>query len=193
MIYNLNAPPRPLPYGAFSIAGGSISHSYSTGRVARSSGTATSIGGFAGASSNNVTASYYDTSTSGCVTGSATGCTSGYGGGGVAGITGKTTRELQTVTSYSGIFANWNANTGNDDPWDFGSKMQYPMLDYDGMSTTPQGGLAMGIPDNWNAPIVGERVGVCIVPGSGATRATVSSQSYKKAWSWERSDNGGYS
>ena len=37
---------------------------------------------------------------------------------------------------------------------------------------------------------MGERVGVCIAPGSGATRATVSGQSYKKAWIWEKSANG---
>lgn len=64
------------------------------------------------------------------------------------------------------------------------------MLDYAGMSTDPQGGLAMSIPDNWNAPIVGGRVGVCIAPGFGVTRATVSGQSYKKAWIWEKSANG---
>ena len=114
--------------------------------------------------------------------------------GSSAGVTGKTTRQLQTVTTYTGIYANWNNNldgvTGNDDPWDLGSKMQYPMLDYKSMSTDPQGGQAMGIPDNWNAPIVGERVGVCIAPGSGVSRATVSGQTYKKAWIWERSDNG---
>ena len=40
----------------------------------------------------------------------------------------------------------------------------------------------MGIPDNWNAPIVGERVGVCL------NAATRSSRSGK--WIWERSDNG---
>ena len=177
------------------LAGGSMSHVYATGRVARKSdSTSGSLGGIAGASNQSVTASYYDTSTTGCVTGGSPGCTDGDGGNSIAGIMGKTARELQTVTSYTGIFANWNANldgqTGNDDPWDFGNGMQYPMLDYDGMSTDPQGGLAMGIPDNWNAPIVGERVGVCIAPGSGATRATVSGQSYKKAWIWEKSANG---
>ena len=176
------------------LANGSMSHVYATGRVARKSdSTSSSIGGIAGASSSNVTASYYDASTSGCVTGGSPGCTSGDGGNSVAGIMGKTARELQTVTSYTGIFANWNANldgvAGNDDPWDFGNGMQYPMLKYDGMSTTPQGGLAMGVPDNWNASIVGERVGVCIAPGSDATRATGGSGG-KKAWIWEKSANG---
>ena len=121
------------------LANGSMPRVYATGRVTRASGNmAGSLGGIAGASSSNVTASYYDTSTSGCVTGGSPGCTDGDGGNTIAGIVGKTTRELQTVTSYTSIFA------------------------------------------NWNAPIVGERVGVCIAPGFGVTRATVSGQSYKK-------------
>ena len=154
----------------------SITNSYSTGRVSRSSGSATTIGGLIGqVTAGSVTASYWDTSTSGQSTSA-----------GGSGVVGKTTRQLQTPTGYTGIYANWNTNldgvTGNDDPWSFGNKMQYPMLDYKGMSTDPQGGQAMGIPDNWNAPIVGERVGVCL------NAATRSSRSGK--WIWERSDNG---
>ena len=165
--------------------GSSVTNSYATGRVARSSGTATTIGGLIGnaVSTPTVTASYYDTSTSGCVTGGSDGCTTSAGG---SGVVGKTTRQLQTPTGYNGIYANWNANldgvTGNDDPWTFGNKMQYPMLDYKGMSTNPQGGQAMGIPDNWNAPIVGERVAVCV---TGATRS-----SRIGGWQWEKSTNG---
>ena len=166
--------------------GSSITNSYATGRVVRSSGSATTIGGLIGdPRSATVTASYYDTSTSGCVTGGSDGCTTSAGG------TGKTTRQLQTPTGYTGIYANWNTNldgvTGNDDPWAFGNKMQYPMLDYKGMSTNPQGGQAMGIPDNWNAPIVGERVSVCLATPSN--RATGGSGG-KKAWIWEKSTNG---
>ena len=170
--------------------GGSVTNSYSTGRVVRSSGMETTIGGLIGAtfSSPTITASYWDTSTSGCVTGGSDGCTTSAGG------TGKTTRQLQTPTGYTGIYANWNANldgvTGNDNPWAFGNKMQYPMLDYDDMSTDPQGGLAMGIPDNWNAPIVGERVGVCLATPANRATFTVSGQTRKRAWIWEKSTNG---
>ena len=168
---------------------GSVTNSYSTGRVVRSIGMETTIGGLIGStfSSPTITDSYYDTSTSGCVTGGSDGCTTSAGG------TGKTTRQLQTVTSYTGIYANWNTNldgdtttgeatTGNDNPWTFGNKMQYPMLDYKGMSTTPQNSQAMGVPDNWNAPIVGERVAVCV---TGATRSSRSG-----GWQWEKSTNG---
>ena len=171
---------------------GNLTNSYSTGRINRASGTATSIGGLIGLKRAVATASnsYYDTSTSGCVTGGSDGCTTSAGG---SGVTGKTTRQLQTPTGYTGIYANWNtdldnadtdndATTGKDDPWAFGNKMQYPMLDYDGMSTTPQNSQAMGIPDNWNAPIVGERVAVCV------TSATRSSRS--GGWQWEKSTNG---
>ena len=166
-----------------NFADGRVRNSYSTGRVARSGGTATTIGGLIGTASASGTAtnSYWDTSTSGQTTSA-----------GGSGVMGKTTRQLQTPTGYTGIYANWNTNldgvTGNDDPWTFGNKMQYPMLDYKGMSTNPQGGQAMGIPDNWNAPIVGERVGVCLANPSD--RATVSGQTYKEPWIWERSDNG---
>ena len=157
--------------------GSSVTNSYATGRVARSSGSATTIGGLIGnaISSPTVTASYWDTSTSGQTTSA-----------GGSGVVGKTTRQLQTPTGYTGIYANWNTDldgvTGNDDPWAFGNKMQYPMLDYDGMSTTPQNSQAMGIPDNWNAPIVGERVAVCV---TGATRSSRSG-----GWQWEKSTNG---
>ena len=164
----------------------SITNSYSTGKVDGSA----NVGGFLGNSfalstqSNN----YWDTSASGRSGGIGTvavGALPGSSGG----VTGKTTRQLQSVTTYTGIYANWNNNldgvTGNDDPWDLGKKMQYPMLDYKGMSVIPQGSQVMGRADNWNAPIVGERVGVCLTPGSGLRRATSGG-----GWMWERSANG---
>ena len=167
---------------------GSVTDSYATGRV---SGSTTTVGGLIGgsraAASGTVSNSYWDTSTSGCVTGGSDGCTTSAGG------TGKTTRQLQSVTSYTGIYANWNidldnadadndATTGKDNPWTFGNKMQYPMLDYKGMSTDPQGGQAMGRSDNWNAPIVGERVAVCVTSATRSNRSGL--------WIWEKSANG---
>ena len=165
--------------GSQGTATSTTSYSYATGRV---SGTSNTGGLMASLAAGAVTASYWDTSTSGQTTSA-----------GGSGVVGKTTRQLQTPTGYTGIYANWNANldgdtttgdatTGNDAPWAFGNKMQYPMLDYKGMSTDPQGGQAMGIPDNWNAPIVGERVGVCLNAATFPNR--------RGAWIWERSDNG---
>ena len=158
---------------------GSVTNSYSTGRVVRSTGSATTIGGLIGGeratASGTVSNSYWDTSTSGQSTSA-----------GGSGVVGKTTRQLQTPTGYNGIYANWNTNldgvTGNDDPWTFGNKMQYPMLDYDGMSTTPQNSQAMGRSANWNAPIVGERVSVCLTGGAFPNRSGL--------WIWEKSPNG---
>ena len=170
----------------------SITNSYSTGRVA----PANNSGGFLGASgaqsaqSNN----YWDTSASGRSGGIGWVATGGAQPGSSGGVTGKTTRELQTVTEYTGIYANWNANldgqSGNDDPWAFGNNMQYPMLDYQSMSVVPQGGQAMGIPDNWNAPVAGERLGVCLTPADFPNRGIVSGQTYYEAWGWEWSLNG---
>ena len=117
---------------------GSITNSYSTGRVNRSSGSATTIGGLLGSTiaGAGVTASYYDTSTSGCVTGGSAGCTTSAGG------TGYATADLQHPNDYIGIYSSWNANldgqAGNDDPWTFGAMDQYPALKYAGMDTTAQ-------------------------------------------------------
>ena len=46
---------------------------------------------------------------------------------------GKTTAELQTPTAYSGIYANWDdldldSDGTKDDPWDFGTSSEYPVL-----------------------------------------------------------------
>ncbi len=41
---------------------------------------------------------------------------------------GKTTEELQWVTGYTGIYANWDGDGFGDDPWDFGSSAHYPTL-----------------------------------------------------------------
>ena len=145
------------------------------------------MGGFLGNSFAHSTQSnnYWDTSASGRSNGIGT-VAVGALPGSSAGITGKTTRELQTVTAYTGIYANWNNNldgvTGNDDPWDLGTKMQYPMLDYKMMSTNPQGGQAMGRSHNWNHPIVGERVRALLTAAAFPNR--------RGKWIWERSDNG---
>ena len=168
-------------------SGPRLYNSYSTGRVVRSAPGSTRIGGLVGslggsATTGNTVNGYYDTSTSGCVAGGSDGCTGSLGG------TGKTTRELQTVTDFTGIYANWNTQPGN--AWTFGNKMQYPMLTYQGMSTDPQGGQAMGMSDNGSIPVVGERVGVCLTPDDFPNRARVDGETYYVGWVWERSADG---
>ena len=173
--------------GHINLASPRIYNSYSTGRVVRTSGTSTAIGGLVGAlggsaSAANTVNSYWDTSTSGCVSGGSDGCTRSFGGA------GKTTRELQTVTDFTGIYANWNTQPGN--AWTFGNNMQYPMLTYQGMNTDPQGGQAMGMSDNGSIPVVGERVGVCLTPDDFPNRARVDGETYYVGWVWERSADG---
>ena len=68
-----------------------------------------------------VTNSYWDTSTSGHTSGSPG--------------SGRTTSQLQSPRSYSGIYASWNVDLEgdgmNDDPWNFGTTSQYPALKAD--------------------------------------------------------------
>ena len=117
-----------------------ITASYATGAV---SGAGTVIGArllgglIGGGTGGTVTASYWDTTTTGIT---------GLGGGG----TGYATAALQTPTEYGSatttppsIYANWNVDvdgvTGNDDPWHFGTASQYPTLKYGGFSPAAQG------------------------------------------------------
>ena len=115
-----------------------ITASYATGAV---SGTGAVVGvrvlgGLDAAGTGTVTASYWDTTTTG-ITGLSLG-------------TGHTTAELQTPTAYGSatttppsIYANWNVDVdgdgANDDPWHFGTASQYPTLKYGGFSPAAQG------------------------------------------------------
>ena len=99
---------------------GIITASYATGRV-----DGFSEGGLVGYDEGGtVTNSYWDTRTSG----------QGSGSPG----SGRTTSQLQSPTSYSGIYGSWNVDVDednvNDAPWHFGTSSQYPALraDVDG-------------------------------------------------------------
>ena len=121
-----------------------ITASYATGAV---SGAGTAIGVrllgglIGGGTGGTVTASYWDTTTTGIT---------GLGGGG----TGYATAALQTPTEYGSatttppsIYANWNVDVDgdgtNDDPWHFGTASQYPTLKYGGFSPAAQGSAGM--------------------------------------------------
>ena len=112
---------------------GAIISSYATGSV---SGNSSSVGGLVGTNvrESMVTASYWDTQTSGQ--------TAGVGGGDSTGVQGRTTAQLQSPTGYAGIYSAWDADldntdgddnsaTGTDDFWDFGTSSQYPALKVD--------------------------------------------------------------
>ena len=105
--------------GLIGLHCGSLAAGYATGPVWGGS----HVGGLIGstecsAGSAVVTASYWDTVTSG-LSSSAAG-------------TGQTTSALQAPTDYSGIYSQWNVdldgNGTNDDPWHFGTGSQYPAL-----------------------------------------------------------------
>ena len=102
---------------------GAVTASYATGNVSGSR----DVGGLVGGGANNfaVADSYWDIQTSGQTESS--------------GGEGKTTAELQSPTGYVGIYAGWNVDlnnfdldgdlaTGGDDPWDFGTSSEYPVL-----------------------------------------------------------------
>ena len=99
---------------------GAITASYAVGQVS-TSGDTFYIGGLVGYDDEggDITASYWDTQTSGQA--------GSYGG------VGKTTAELQSPTTNSGIYANWNAEW-----WDFGNSRQYPALKYQRMDVAAQ-------------------------------------------------------
>ena len=146
---------------------GAISASYATGYATGSGG-----GGLVGSPyhTSTVTNSYWDTETTGQATSK----------GGI----GKTTRELQSPTGYSGIYAAWNLNldgvAGNDDPWDFGANDQYPALKYGGLVPALQRVTVSVQSVNGNIPIVGGPV-TAIVNATGVAGT---------AWQWQSSADG---
>ena len=106
---------------------------------------------------------------------------------------GKTTRELQSPDGYTGIYANWNVDvdnadgdnntaTGVDDPWDFGTSRQYPVLKHGGLDPAQQRRVSIQS-DNWNAPVVGEPVTASLnVDGAAGAAWQWQSSTYGAAW-----------
>ena len=99
---------------------GSITASYATGAQQASDDSKAAMGGLTGKGASDITYSYWDTT--------ASGLTASDGG------VGKRRTELQAPTDYTGIYANWNVNAdgqaGPDNPWNFGTATQYPILEY---------------------------------------------------------------
>ena len=118
---------------------GVIEASYATGAVAGDA----AVGGLVGSGSAGVRFSYWDLETSGIRVGVGEDDTNDNGviDGTESlrlGVAGKTTTELQTPTGYTGIYAAWDVDLDGlfgdgdgDDPWDFGTTTQYPVLSLD--------------------------------------------------------------
>ena len=123
------------------LTGGSIRASYSAGVVDAGTGQNVRAGRFIGRTSNSATTvsdSYCDSTIAGpanCVFDH-----TGLGGSNIV-VTPQTSSDLKRPTGYTGLYANWDVNTdgvsGNDDPWDFGTRRNYPLLkaDQDGDGT----------------------------------------------------------
>ena len=120
---------------AHSSSGGTarVIASYSTGRLTAGTnpdvneavfGLTSTLG-----SSTIIFHSYWDTTASGIARGAGA---------------GHATATLQAPTGYTGIYANWNVNlvgsADGDDPWDFGTSSEYPVLKFGGMSPRLQRG-----------------------------------------------------
>ena len=158
-------------YAAGTVTGGSNSHvgglygswqiritdSYAVGAV--SGGAGSKVKGL-NPSWGAVANSYWDTGT--------TGQTSSDGG------TGKTTRELQSPTSNTGIYASWQTAQ-----WDFGTSRQYPAVKHNGEVVPGQRQTSIRS-DHWNAPVVGEPVTAGLHVAGNPTAA----------WQWQSSANG---
>ena len=153
-------------------------------------GTAHPIGSAISGSNPTISAAYWDVGTADVADDSDT-----------VSPEGRTTSALQSAGGYDagGVYENWNVNvdgqTGADDPWDFGQRMQYPMLKFDGMSVVAQGSLAMGMPSsNGNHPVVGDTAGVCLVNGPAirleVPAGTGLNGGNKSPWRWQRSTDG---
>ena len=125
--------------GELNGSAATVTASYARGAVAGSSSSTHSPGGLVGAVANSatVTSGHWDSSSTG---------TNQANSAGGTGATAKTTSELETPTDYGAAMAdafyNWNVNldgvTGGDDPWDFGTTGDYPVLSYGGISLAAQ-------------------------------------------------------
>jgi hypothetical protein len=113
--------------GLVGVSGSTIEKCYSTGVVLAASGTYIYKGGLLGYKGENggvITACFWDTKTSGITNGV---------GGGTAVTTGKTTAEMQTLSTFTLAgwdFTNETAN-GTDDYWQMRCEgMNYPKLSW---------------------------------------------------------------
>ena len=122
------------------LRGGQITASYAAGAVTGSSaGSGTYIGGLVGSSTHSsaaITDSYCNnaaTTQNACVRADQLSASTKNDA-----AQGKTARELRRPTQYAGtIYANWNLDLSDpadgmgDDPWDFGTHRNYPLLKID--------------------------------------------------------------
>ena len=123
----------------------SISASYAAGAVSATGGSGNDLGGLVGDTTSQSGAGNRQVFTNTYWDNTADGTGQAGSAGQATGGSGRSTTDLQTPTEYgaSGLYANWNVDadgqTGNDDPWDFGTSSQYPVLKYGGHDLVAQG------------------------------------------------------
>ena len=120
----------------YSVGNKELTASYAAGRVTGTTNAGGLVGNReSGDTAATVNASYWDTLASG-QSASALGV-------------GTDTAALQTPTTYGGIYQNWNVDVdgvpGADDPWNFGTSMQYPVLQYGGLDVQRQRGVPLPV------------------------------------------------
>ena len=108
-----------------------LTTSYAWGAVS-STRAGSNVGGLIGrvVGTSTVTASHWDTTTSSL--------SAGVGNTANPGVVGRTTTQLKMPTDYGAsagdTFFGWNidvdGDSNNDDPWDFGTDSQYPILQF---------------------------------------------------------------
>ena len=172
-----------------------ITASYSTSPIT-APGAGTNSGPLYGRAyqSNTISAAYWDTGTAGVADDSDNNMPEG-----------KTTRELQSATSATGIFADWDDltvdadGTNDDDPWDFGKIREYPVLNFGGMTPAAQRGEARIAVDSWEIPVVGEVIHAWLDRGPSIRAdksadnngCIVRTKTWKAPWIWQYSTDGG--
>ena len=119
-----------------------------------------------------------------------------------AGGSARTWSALRGATDYAGDFAGWNLDLDGDGdadrPWDFGTDRQHPVLVYGGLAAADQR-VAWIRADSGGAPVAGEPLvaglydktsRAAAVPAAVSATCDGGSAAAKRAWKWERSDDG---
>ena len=178
---------------------GTMTASYSIAPVTAAAGSVITPGGLVGyndRTNGRITASYWDYLASGIDDDSDNG----------AMPEGKSTRDLMSPRSPSGIYADWDDLTidtdgaNNDDPWAFDDARFHPLLTYGGHTTTQSGNqlfVSSGISSGYSGGLTtGQpREGMTLktslgsYKGMGAFKRPPSSVP-GRAWIWESSTDG---
>ena len=168
---------------------GTITASYSIGPVTADTASAIAVGGLTGRNSTQtatITASYWDYISSGIDDDSD-----------AVMPEGKSTRDLKSPTSATGIYADWDDLTidgANDvDPWNFSHTALHPQLTYGGHTTTRD---ISGNQRLAGISIRGQHGGSAVRPREGMTFGAGGAGGYPPhglrdgVWIWESSPDG---